>query len=407
MAVELTARIRQRVKMKTAEQHLHVAVIGAGVIGTSVAVGLAERGFRVELIDQGVPGSGTSSSSYGWVNANNKEPQSYYELNLAGMAAHHLLAVGAGGGWLRRTGHVELATDPQHAEELDRRIERLDDLGYAVKRIGRRQARELVPDLTIPPGDSVLGFFPDEAHLFPNLYLAHLLQRSETLGVQLRLGLAITGIDEDGNGARLRLSDDSTLAVDRLVSATGSWTNRLLDLAGLPPLMLEHTAPGDVTVGFLAVTAPLPTSIDRLVTGSELNVRPEGGGRLLLQALELDASADPREVPGTESALAAEFTARLRRLVRRTDHARLVELKVGQRAMPVDGRSIIGFVPSRPWLYLVATHSGITLAPLLGERVAAEIGGHQEPLFADFRPERLLRSGPVGYLSAPRRPGQQ
>ena len=133
MAVELTARIRQRVKMKTAEQHLHVAVIGAGVIGTSVAVGLAERGFRVELIDQGVPGSGTSSSSYGWVNANNKEPQSYYELNLAGMAAHHLLAVGAGGGWLRRTGHVELATDPQHAEELDRRIERLDDLGYAVK----------------------------------------------------------------------------------------------------------------------------------------------------------------------------------------------------------------------------------------------------------------------------------
>ena len=75
--------------------------------------------------------------------------------------------------------------------------------------------------------------------------------------------------------------------------------------------------------------------------------------------------------------------------------------------MPADGRSIIGAVPSASWLYLVATHSGVTLAPFLGASVAAEIMGETEPLFADFRPDRLLDDSPTLQLASPRKPGQQ
>ncbi|MDT7623736.1 MAG: hypothetical protein QOF99_4637, partial [Pseudonocardiales bacterium] len=66
-----------------------------------------------------------------------------------------------------------------------------------------------------------------------------------------------------------------------------------------------------------------------------------------------------------------------------------------------------GPLPSAPRLYVVATHSGVTLAPLLGTLVAEEILGAPQPLLAAFRPDRLL-DGAVRHPPLPARgPGQQ
>ena len=64
-----------------------------GVVGVSIAVRLAQRGASVTLVDQAWPGSGTSSTSYAWINSHNKQPDSYYALNLAGMRAHQRCAL--------------------------------------------------------------------------------------------------------------------------------------------------------------------------------------------------------------------------------------------------------------------------------------------------------------------------
>jgi glycine/D-amino acid oxidase-like deaminating enzyme len=87
---------------------MKIAVIGAGVIGVSIAAEAAARGADVTLIDKNAPGSGTSLITYAWVNSNGKEPVGYYELNRAGLEAHHRLA-GTGADWFRPTGHIELA----------------------------------------------------------------------------------------------------------------------------------------------------------------------------------------------------------------------------------------------------------------------------------------------------------
>ena len=70
--------------------------------------------------------------------------------------------------------------------------------------------------------------------------------------------------------------------------------------------------------------------------------------------------------------------------------------------------SVAGPLPSVPWLYVVATHSGITLAPLLGNLVAEEIiATSPQALLTAFRPDRLL-GGAAGHAPLPaRRPGQQ
>jgi hypothetical protein len=152
-------------------------------------------------------------------------------------------------------------------------------------------------------------------------------------------------------------------------------------------VVTEYQQPGDVTVGYLAVTNPLPAAIDRILTTPMLNVRPAGGGRLLLQALDLDATAAAGTVPARNSDLAREFIRRLQEVLENTGNAHITELHVGVRAMPADGRSVIGAVPSRPWLYLVATHSGVTLAPFLGpapswlrlaERIRTRLSGKRE-----------------------------
>ena len=187
---------------------------------------------------------------------------------------------------------------------------------------------------------------------------------------------------------------------DRVVVAVGRWTGPLLASAGVPLAMAQYTEPGDVTVGYLCVTEPVPTALPCLVTSPRLNVRPEGGGRLLLQALDLDATADPGPTSlAADSDLGKEFLSRLTGVLRHTAHARLERIMVGQRAMPADGLTVVGPVPDRPGVYVVATHSGVTLAPVLGEGVAKEIAEDPEPLFADSP------SGPADRRDDRGRPG--
>ena len=46
-----------------------VAVIGMGIVGASAVYALARAGARVIALDAGVPGGGTSGTSFAWVNS--------------------------------------------------------------------------------------------------------------------------------------------------------------------------------------------------------------------------------------------------------------------------------------------------------------------------------------------------
>lgn len=382
-------------------------VIGAGVVGASIAARLAERGADVTLVDQGAPGGGTSSTSYAWVNANGKEPRPYFDLNLAGLEAHHRLSAD-GGGWLGTGGHVEIAVDDAHRDHLAARLARLTERDYAAEAITRERAAELLPDVRVPEDAQLIVHFAREAYAYPALYLAHVLAEARAAGVRVLTGVTVTGLRQStAGGGEAVLDDGSLLRADTIVSAVGRWTGELAALAGADVPMQTFTTPGDPTVGYLAETGPVPVRLSRLVTSPWLNVRPAGGGRLLLQALDLDVTADPRDVPGAGSALAAELLRRLRDVVPAAEGARIERLVVGRRALPGDGRTIVGRVAQAPWLYVVATHSGVTLAPYLGEGVAAEVCGEDVPAFAEFRPERFVADAAYEPVGAPRRPGEQ
>src|SRR6516162_4966144 len=97
-------------------------VVGAGILGASVAARLAEAGMRVTLLDQDQPGRGTSRWSFAWVNSNDKGPRPYHDLNHAGLRAWAELAPGLdGAAWYRPAGNLELATPDA---ELTARVHR-------------------------------------------------------------------------------------------------------------------------------------------------------------------------------------------------------------------------------------------------------------------------------------------
>ena len=70
---------------------MHAIVIGAGVIGASIAYYLSSAGARVTVIERGRPGGGTSGTSTAYVNAVLKRPEHYHRFSRLGVEAYDQL----------------------------------------------------------------------------------------------------------------------------------------------------------------------------------------------------------------------------------------------------------------------------------------------------------------------------
>ncbi len=386
---------------------MHIVVIGAGVLGATIAAHLGEAGAQVTVVDQRWPGAGTSSTSYAWANANGKEPDAYFELNRRGLDAHHALA-SAGADWFCGNGHIEIAVNDAHVEHLRGRVARMVARGYPVRWLTEQQAVDAYPDLLVPKGHQAIAQFQSEGHVFPALYLAQVVGRARQAGVTFTDHSTVTGLSAQGDDkASVELDDGARIEADRVVIAAGRWTQQVAALAGGNVPMVSHATPGDITVGYLWETAPLPVRLPGLLTCPWINVRPDGGGRLLLQALDLDETAALDTPPEVDGEVAHEMVRRLQEVLRGAVGAQIRRGVVGIRAMPADGRTIAGVVPGLPWLYAVATHSGVTLAPYLGRVVAQEVVGGHEELLDSFRPSRFEGDADLPAPIRPRKPGEQ
>ena len=87
---------------------MRIIVIGAGVMGASVAYRRRWRARSVTVLEAGRIGGGTSGISFAWTNSSDKTPRAYHDLNVAGMKAHAALAEEFGATpWWHGGGNVE------------------------------------------------------------------------------------------------------------------------------------------------------------------------------------------------------------------------------------------------------------------------------------------------------------
>ncbi|WP_158893533.1 NAD(P)/FAD-dependent oxidoreductase [Amycolatopsis anabasis] len=387
---------------------MRIAIIGLGVVGASAARSLARAGARVTVFERTAPAAGTSGTSFAWTNSHQKDPLAYHELNTAGIAEHDAL-LEPGADWYFPTGNLEWAAGPAGNERLAAAVSQLRARDYPVEWITPARARELVPDLRVPAEVTEIAWYPREGYVLPVPLLARLWGEARDLGAGLRCPEEVVGIEERAAGVRLALASGEAERFDAVVLAAGRWTEPLAASAGLMIPLADPDAPGSATVGFLGYTTPVPARVGRVLTTPRLNARPDGGGRLVVQGLDLDAAADPANPPAPDGEYARRLCARLRELLHGTEGARLDALRVGRRAMPADGHTIAGFAGGGA-VYVLATHSGITLGPLLGRLAAEEIvGGRTSALLERFRPHRFagVDRASIAPLTPARFAGQQ
>src|SRR5207248_1599262 len=96
-------------------------------------------------------------------------------------------------------------------------------------------------------------------------------------------------------------------------------------------------------------------------------------GGLMLGAGELDGPVVEHASAAGRAEIAAQMLERARRVYPAARDVTLVEHRVGVRPMPSDRHTIAGRVPGFENAWMIATHSGVTLGPLLGRLLVDEI----------------------------------
>lgn len=174
---------------------MKVIVIGAGVLGVSVARHLAVAGEDVLLLDQRGPGTGTTATTFAWTNSSRKPDPDYHRLNLAGMEEHARLA-----GQLRGapsyfpSGALQWA-DAANEQRLAANVERLQTLGYPAEWVTADEAARIAGDLRIPATVTSIAHFPSEGYVLPDRFVKNLLTDAERHGATCTIG-EVEAIDD-------------------------------------------------------------------------------------------------------------------------------------------------------------------------------------------------------------------
>jgi glycine/D-amino acid oxidase-like deaminating enzyme len=369
---------------------MHVVVIGAGIVGTSVAYELAKAGARVTVIEASHAAAGSSSASFAWTNANGKTPRSYFALNVAGMRAHLDLTREFGAApWFNQTGSFEWWTSELARAHQRESYAQMKDWGYGVEWIDAKKVKELEPDIAIDAADgSPILYYPEEGWVHPALYVAWLLRASMARGnVEVRTGTRVVGLRTSGGGVSgVRLSTGDEVAADAVVNCAGSWSGDPID--GAPQIPLAST------VGVLGFTLPVATTLHRQFHAEDLDVRPDGAGRIMIHKVSVDRTISEQQrldPAGEQGRALLEAASRYLPALATTQ---IEAIRTTMRPIPGDGLTCAGQFPQLPGYYIAVTHSGVTIAPYLGKAVADEVvHGRENNELADFRPARFFTEG--------------
>jgi glycine/D-amino acid oxidase-like deaminating enzyme len=361
-----------------------IVVVGAGILGASIAYHLVKRGASVLIVEAVRPGAEATEKSFGWINATfSKRPRAYFDLNQLGLAGWRRLEIELGGELkVQWGGSVSWAPADSTADDLRENVRRHQEWGYATHLIDEEEFRRLLPNVT--PGDFGAACHSEfEGSVDPVDALKALLRQVRELGGEVQYPLQADGLKlESGRVTAIRAGEISVDA-DIVVLASGVATQRLAEMA-------EVSIPLKESQGVLVHTRPQPKQIDRVVLAPGVHCKQKLDGRVVVGGqIVAGVGTANGEVPqpGEDGQRILREAARVLPGIRGVAVERVT---VGHRVMPLDEYPVIGFSDRCPNLYVAAMHSGVTLAPLIGQLAALEIlDGARVSSLEPYRPSRF------------------
>ena len=353
-----------------------VAVVGAGIVGASIAWRIAQRGFQVTLIDKGTPGEGASSHSFAWINAGSKQPIGYHNLNRRSLEMWDRFAssiaddgdVATVG--LRWGGKVSWEVEASGANRLVSEVRQLQSWGYPTRLINADELRELEPSLEV--GDiAAAEHSENEAQVEPQLVVDACLRRLKELEATVHTDTAVVGFNQ-GDDGRIRAIETTSgdIQCDMVVLAAGTAVGTLAAIAGVHVPQAE--SPGVVirtnSLPPLLKNVPVVYAPSLEDGRREIHIRQCADGRMMIGEGDQESLAED-----DSQAHADDLLDRARSFLPQLAGAEAISVPVGWRPMPLDGYPIYGFAQDAPNLYIALTHSGVTLAPVLSQLAMLEI----------------------------------
>lgn len=337
-----------------------IVVVGAGIVGASLAYHLAGRGRPVTLIDAGLPGSGATRASFAWIGRSVASDAPSAPLRHLAPDDYRRLESEVPDLSIRWTGSI--SWDGFHEAPGPC----TDDAGA------------LEPHLLDPPAVAV--HHPDDAAFDPVAGTEALVAAARARGATVLTGALAIALEHQAGVVSGVRTTAGVLSADTVVLACGTGAVALCSGLGValpvepsPAVLVRLRA----TPGLVRTIAATPSlEVRQLDDGTVLAPTTYGG--------ETDRAALLETAYRVRDRFAASFAG--------ADDTEVVSAEIGWRPMPTDGEPIIGPLAGVRGLYVTVMHSAITLAAAVGRLAADEIlTGQPASELAGCRPDRFGR----------------
>jgi sarcosine oxidase, subunit beta len=285
--------------MKNAE----TVIIGAGVVGASIAYHLTKLGAKdVLLIErEATQGRGSTGAATGGVRAQFETDvnikMSVYALNFFNNWDHDC-------GYEPR-GYLFFATTPEHFTYIERNARRQTELGVKdVDVVDTEQIKEIVPGMNC---DDIVGgsFGANDGFIDPIAVMRGFTKGAEQKGARLALGVNALSLELSGGRITGVMTDRGTIECENVVICTGAWAKELANTAGVN-LPVE---PMRRQIVWARSAAPLPQGLPMVIDlGTGFHFRPAKGSSDEL----MFAYPDPEERPSFNTTVEDAFIDKVR-----------------------------------------------------------------------------------------------
>ncbi len=371
-----------------------VVVVGGGIVGCTSAYYLARKGLNVAIVEKAEIGGGTTSNSFAWVNATAKVfNEAYHRLNASGHQMYCDLMVEFGednlGAQPMGALGVVCRSDTGGYAAAQEQARLLDEYDYPHAWVGVKQLRTMEPHIAFAD-DAEAIFSMSDPYIDAPTFARFMAEQVRTLGGTVMEQCEATELQATDEGVVTGLATaNGHLETQNVLVTSGPNTPEVLSALtgydGFAARFPMRRVPG------LLVTTP-STAPHRLVrsvvymSGSEeFHVQTEARGGLRLGADDIDGKIAENQSPENLREAAIELLIRAKRIIPGFVGESCIDecrLGVGIRPYPEDGMSLVGPLPGSTGLHVIATHSGVSLAPILGSLMA-------EAIVSGELPERL------------------
>ena len=369
-----------------------VAIIGSGIIGSSIAFELAAEKLEVVLLDREEPGRGASWAAAGMLSA---APDSAEARPLVPLAKESLER------YPQFINRIEDATEPfmhfssegtlqifagPNAEvDRDKMVADFKTLGIRIEPVTLETARKM--ESAISPCANAVAWLPQESTVDPRSLMEAILAALRHRGVQIRAGCSATSITRQGSTCTGLTAHGESINAKIVVVAAGCHSANLA-----AENMVEHGwhsryAPTRPIRGqMLALQSP-ELDLRRVLRSERGYLVPRHEGRIVAGSTVEDVGFDKSLTAGG----VREILNAAIQLAPSLAHAQVMETWAGLRPGTPDNLPIIG-PTDIDGLFIATGHyrNGILLAPITAKLVRDWVVDHKMPATAEiFSPLRF------------------